>query len=46
MTLEMAWMTQPLQLVLNGGPVTHTRIREYNGSRGENRGPFKCQQAS
>ena len=46
MTLEIAWRTRPLQLVLNGGPVTPTPIREYNGLRGENRGPFKGQQAS
>ena len=39
MTLEMAWMTRPLQLVLSGGPVTPTPIIEYNGLRGENRGP-------
>ena len=45
--LEMAWRTQPLQLlVLSGGPVTPTPIREYNGLRGENRGPYKGQQAS
>ena len=29
-----------------GGPVNPTPIREYNGLRGENRGPFKGQQAS
>ena len=46
MTLEMAWRTRPLQLVLSGGPVTPTPIREYNGLRDENRGPFKGQQAS
>ena len=46
MTLEMAWRTRPLQLVLSGGPVTHTPTIEYNGLRGENRGPFKSQQAS
>ena len=46
MTLEMAWWTRPPQLVLSGGPVTPTPIREYNGLRGENRGPFKGQQAS
>ena len=40
MTLEMAWRTRPLQLVLGGGPVTNTPIREYNGLRGENRSPF------
>ena len=45
-TLEMAWRARPLQLVLSGGPVTPTPIREYNGLRGENRGPFKGQQAS
>ena len=35
-------------LVLSGGPVTPSSIREYNGLRGENRhrGPFKGQQAS
>ena len=42
----MTWRTRPLQLVLSGGPVTPTPIREYNGWRGENRGPFKGQQAS
>ena len=46
MTLEMAWRTRPLQLALSGGPVTPTPIREYNGLRGENRGPFKGQQAA
>ena len=46
MTLEMAWRTRPLQLVLSGGPVTPTPIREYSGLRGENMGPFKGQQAS
>ena len=46
MTLEMAWRTRPLQLVLSGGSVTPTLIRKYNGLRGENRGPFKGQQAS
>ena len=46
MTLEMAWKTRHLQLVLSGGPVTPTPIREYNGLRGENRGPFKGRQAS
>ena len=46
MTLEMAWRTRLLQLVLSGGPVTPTPIREYNGLRGENRDPFKGQQAS
>ena len=48
MTLDIAWsthMTQPLQLVLGSGPVIPTPIREYNGLRGENRGPFKGQQA-
>ena len=42
----MAWSTRTLQLVLSGGPVTLTPIREYNGLRAENRGPFKGQQAS
>ena len=46
MTLVMAWRTRPLQLVLSGGPVTPTPIREYNGLRGENKGPFKGQQAA
>ena len=46
MTLEMAWRTRPLQLVLSGGPVTPIPIREYNGLRGENRYPSKDQQAS
>ena len=45
MTLEMAWRTRPLQLVLSGGPVTstpHNRIQwEYNGLRGENRGSIQ-----
>ena len=35
-----------VQLVLSGGPVTPTPIGEYNGLRGENRGPFKGQQDS
>ena len=39
-------VSRPLQLVLSGGPVTPTPIGEYNGLRGENRGPFKGQQAS
>ena len=30
MTLEMAWRTRPLQLVLRGGPVTPTPTIEYN----------------
>ena len=30
MTLEMAWRTRPLQLVLSGGPVTHTPTIEYS----------------
>ena len=42
----MAWRIRPLQLELSGGPVTPTPIREYNGLRGENRDPFKGQQAS
>ena len=50
MTLEMAWRTRPLQLALSGGPVTpcpDNRIQwDYNGLRGENRGPFRGQQAS
>ena len=46
MTLEMAWTTQPLQLVLTGGPVNPTPKREYNVLSGENRGPFKGQRAS
>ena len=46
MTLKMAWRTRPLQLIPSGGPVNPTPIREYNGLRGENRGPFKGQQAS
>ena len=46
MTLEMAWNTRPLQLVLSGGSVIPTPTIEYNGLRGENRGPFKGQQAS
>ena len=46
MTLEIAWRTRPLQLVLSGGPVTSTPTREYNGLRGENRVPYKGQQAS
>ena len=40
------WRTRPLQLVLSGGPVTPIPIKEYNGLRGENGGPFKSQQAS
>ena len=39
-------VSRPLQLVLSVGPVTPTPIGEYNGLRGENRGPFKGQQAS
>ena len=46
MTVKMAWRTRPLQSVLSGGPVTPTPIRGYNGLGGENRGPFKGQQAS
>ena len=44
MMLEMAWRTRPLQYVLIEGLVTPTPIRECNGLRGENRGPFKGQQ--
>ena len=46
MTLEMAWRTRPLQLVLSGGPVTPNPTIEYNGLIGENRGPFRGQQPS
>ena len=45
-TLTAPKVSRPLQLVLSGGPVTPTPIREYNGLKGENRGPFKGQQAS
>ena len=45
-TLTAPKVSRPLQLVLSGGPVTPTPIGEYNGLRGENRGPFKGQQAS
>ena len=45
-TLTAPKVSRPLQLVLSGGPVTPTPIREYNGLRGENKGPFKGQQAS
>ena len=39
-------ITERALLVLSGGPVTPTPIREYNGLRDETRGPFKGQQAS
>ena len=43
MTMEMAWRT----LRQSGHPCLHNRIQwEYNGLRGENRGPFKGQQVS
>ena len=46
LSLTAPKVSRPLQLVLSGGPVTPTPIGEYNGLRGENRGPFKGQQAS
>ena len=45
MMLEMPWSIR-LLLSVPQLPLTPAPIREYNGFRGENRGPFKSQRAS